>query len=379
MIFAASATQNVGITIAVVAVAGWLLFVLFNSGSARKEVGSEIELAPNRKPYFDDDELETSRLDRSLAMGLGALIIVGVGLPLYWLTEPGRQSGATDNFNATFESRGRITYLSSENGPNSFGCQDCHGPEGVGGVAPFTYTDPVSGEISTVQWQAPALDTVLLRFTPEEVADILTFGRAGTPMPAWGAAGGGPMNDQQINDLVLYLASIQLEPDEAQAQAAEDALAAVGAGRFDTLGAALFGLNCARCHTQGAGFGQPGVQGGGAFGPSLRDGVTIRQFPDVARHISFIGSGSDANQSYGVRGIGSGRMPGFGEMLTEAQISAIVEYERSLGLTAEERAQLEETGGQTEATSADESSGDSADDSEATTDDESGASSAGEQ
>jgi mono/diheme cytochrome c family protein len=45
-------------------------------------------------------------------------------------------------------------------------------------------------------------------------------------------------------------------------------------------------------------------------------------------------------KAYGTRGIGSGRMPGFGDrgegedhvtgQLTEAQIRAIVEYERSL-------------------------------------------------
>ena len=36
-------------------------------------------------------------------------------------------------------------------------------------------------------------------------------------------------------------------------------------------------------------------------------------------------------QAYGVHGQGTGRMPGFAQMLTEEQIQAIVEYERNLG------------------------------------------------
>ena len=39
-------------------------------------------------------------------------------------------------------------------------------------------------------WQAPALDVVLLRYPRAQVVEIITFGRKGTPMPAWGVASG---------------------------------------------------------------------------------------------------------------------------------------------------------------------------------------------
>ena len=45
---------------------------------------------------------------------------------------------------------------------------------------------------------------------------------------------------------------------------------------------------------------------------------------------SFIAAGSEYGKRYGVQGQGSGRMPGFGAMLTEEQIEAVVEYVRSL-------------------------------------------------
>ena len=46
--------------------------------------------------------------------------------------------------------------------------------------------------------------------------------------------------------------------------------------------------------------------------------------------IDFIKNGSDVGQRYGKQGQGSGRMPGFGSLLTDEQIKAIVEYVRSL-------------------------------------------------
>jgi mono/diheme cytochrome c family protein len=113
-----------------------------------------------------------------------------------------------------------------------------------------------------------------------------------------------------------------------------------GAEQYDTDGAALFDAFCARCHTKGWSYGEPDVQGGGALGPNLTNGDTLRQFPDLQSMLDFITSGSQFEKPYGVRGVGTSRMPGFGDrgegdlkvtgQLTEAQIRAIVEYERTL-------------------------------------------------
>jgi mono/diheme cytochrome c family protein len=71
-----------------------------------------------------------------------------------------------------------------------------------------------------VTGQAPALNTVLSRFSPDQVNQIITYGRPGTPMQPWGVAGGGAKNEQSVDDLVAYLQSIQLSPAQARAQAA---------------------------------------------------------------------------------------------------------------------------------------------------------------
>ena len=65
-------------------------------------------------------------------------------------------------------------------------------------------------------------------------------------MPAWGVAGGGALNDQQVQNLVDYIQSIQISPDEAQ-QAAKDELAKMmaeknpdGSPKWASEGEALF-------------------------------------------------------------------------------------------------------------------------------------------
>ena len=186
-----------------------------------------------------------------------------------------------------------------------------------------------------MSWAAPSLDDVLLRFSPEEVTQIIVYGRPGTPMPAWGIAGGGALPEQPVQDLVNYLKSIQITPGEAKKRSTERLKAFQEKNPGVSEGEGLFNINCARCHTKGWSFGDPKDSGGGgAFGPNLRDGVTLRQFPalsgGVQKHIDFVTTGSDYQKQYGNLGIGSGRMPGFGGILSVEQISKIIIYERGL-------------------------------------------------
>ena len=104
------------------------------------------------------------------------------------------------------------------------------------------------------------------------------------------------------------------------------------------MGEALFNLNlnsgaysCARCHTQGWSYGDPGVSGGGAYGWNLTGGSTNAHFRQRRGHDQR--RSRPAPSSASVRradGQGTGRMPGFGNLLTDEQIKQIVEYVRSL-------------------------------------------------
>lgn len=371
-VLAASTVKSIGALIAVIVGIGFVVYAIANIRAGRQEVASEIELAANRKPYYSDEEMEGPKLERALSTGLILLAVVAIGLPLYWLNEPGRQSGAVETFDEIFVNRGEDLFAPTADG--GYNCAGCHGAGGSGGAAPFTIADDEGEFVATVSWKAPALDTVLLRYSEDEVRDVLVYGRPGTPMPAWGEEGGGPLTAQQIDELVAYIASIQITSDEAKESVAGALRAELGLDEdaeidYDdpATGEALFNLglsdgfaggaySCARCHTKGASFADGDYEpadadlsdyagyedGSGAFGFSLTSAVIPRQFLSIDDLAEFLTAGSEYGVLYGQRGIGSGRMPGYGDnpntedeegdgMFTEDMIRAVACYEASLG------------------------------------------------
>jgi mono/diheme cytochrome c family protein len=277
-----------------------------------------------------------------------------------------------ENFEQTFINRG--AQLFAPTGDGGYNCAGCHGAEGVGGQAPpYTLTDTDGAFVATVTWRAPALNTVLLRFSEEELREILVYGRPGTPMPAWGAEGGGPLTTQQIDELIAYLRSIQITSEASQTQvelALREELGLAEGAPIDyadpDVGEALFNLgiesgeagaafSCARCHTKGASFLYGAVDpadadlsdyagyptGTGAFGWALTSGVVPRQFLTIDDLVEFLHEGTEYGMLYGQRGQGTGRMPGFGDnpntdapddgMFSAEMVEAVAEYEASLG------------------------------------------------
>ena len=111
----------------------------------------------------------------------------------------------------------------------SLQCANCHGAKGAGRQC----ADPLNGE--PVLWQAPPLNTVLCASrktrsarspsTSSPTARSATSPRSSpTAGPARRCrrgvcAGGGPKNEQSIQDLVAFLRTIQLKPAAIQAQA----------------------------------------------------------------------------------------------------------------------------------------------------------------
>lgn len=316
--------RAIGLTIAALVLIAFVILFVRNIQVSRPELGSEIELAANRKPYLSDEDLEGTKLDRSLTFALGMLAILAIALPFYWLAEPGRQDGAVDAYNFSFEVRGEDTYV------NGAQCISCHAGGGVGGAADYVLQDADGQFLANASWQAPALDNVLLRYSEEEVRYILNFGRPGSPMAAWGTPGGGPLTTQQVDNVIIYLRTLQvqsldeveialagsedpLDDESVAAREAADAIAAeirtevdrsLSDGEFETIGEAVFNMglysgyqggaaSCARCHTAGWSLGidvspdvlTEGVAGCGGGDPSgigfnLCGGSVKDRFPD---------------------------------------------------------------------------------------------------
>lgn len=316
--------RAIGLTVAALVLVAFVALWIRNMRIARTELGSEVELAPNRKPYLSDEELEGTKLDKSLTFALVMLGLLAIVLPFYWLAEPGRQVGAVAAYNRQAESRGEGTYVGGAQ------CVNCHAAGGAGGAAPYVLQDADGQFLANANWYAPALDDVLLRYSEDEVRYVLNFGRPGSPMAAWGTPGGGPLTTQQIDEVIIYLRTLQqqsLDPieiaaagggdpgDEAsleataaaaevEAEVREEVERSIAAGEFDTIGEAVFNLglysgyrggslSCARCHTAGWSLGidtvpnvlDEGVAGCGGGDPSgigfnLCGGSVLERFPD---------------------------------------------------------------------------------------------------
>lgn len=204
-------TADVITVLAVVAGIVWLGLMLV---AALRNRGGAEEVAPNLQPGIDDQQLETKRLETGQKFAIACSAFLAISLPLYFLGETNRQEGFVEEFSESSIVRGE--HLVAE-----FGCFDCHGPLGSGGSA--AYVEPRSGV--SVSWTAPSLDDVLYRYDEDELNFWITYGRGNTPMPAWGLDGGGPMNENQVLDVINYLKTIQIP----QQQAVDKTVAALAA------------------------------------------------------------------------------------------------------------------------------------------------------
>ncbi len=271
-------------------------------GPGKRKAGAkrrgDIPLA--MRPYHSDEELETTGLERAMAWGVALSLFSAVFVAAYWMIEPERINNKMDEFYAEEVSHGRDLYQAN--------CATCHGADLGGGSAPNPYGD--------APWPAPNLSNVQARFADSEIVpDVREFltqtikqGRPGTPMPAWGSAYQGPLNDIQIRSIVEYILSVQ-QDDVSDVQAFEGAQAT---------GESVYQNNCARCH---------GADLEGQVGPQLLN---------VYERYGWSPGDEQAREAVEatLRGtITNGRnvptgaiMPPFANRLDDAAIDAVIEY-----------------------------------------------------
>lgn len=223
-----------------------LAVIVFLSVSANRKRKAIEDVPPAMRPAYSDEQLETNVFERYQAWGLIMTLFFAVFFPIYYFNESNRLNSETEEFFVASVVRGEELF----NGPNADGlCINCHGAEGAGGGAPSPYD-------AESTWPAPRLSNMVKRYEDNRnVKDIEQFlratierGRPGTPMPTWGSAFGGSLNDQQIDDLVNYILAIQVDEVEEATSAS------------NMSGEQLFADNCAKCH---------GADLEGVVGPAL--------------------------------------------------------------------------------------------------------------
>jgi mono/diheme cytochrome c family protein len=159
---------------------------------------------PSRRPGPTDEALEGRLLENYQIAGVALTVFLAVLLPFLYLREPTRMKAAATKEQSESVRLGKATF-------EEF-CARCHGKEAEGGVVK-RYVTPGVKNATPKDWPAPNLHEIATRHPDEDVATVawntIQKGRPPTPMPTWGVRYGGPMNDQQITDLVNYLLSIQ--------------------------------------------------------------------------------------------------------------------------------------------------------------------------
>jgi mono/diheme cytochrome c family protein len=179
-----------------------LIVAISSAREKARQAGSSAP--PSRRPGPTDEALEGPLLERFQIAGVALTVFLAVLLPFLYLREPVRQKAAASKEMSESVRLGQATF-------EEF-CQRCHGPNAQGGTVKRYVTPGVKGD-KPHDVQAPNLHEIYSRHPGEDVATVawtaIQKGRPPSPMPTWGVRYGGPMNDQQITDLVNYLLTIQ--------------------------------------------------------------------------------------------------------------------------------------------------------------------------
>jgi mono/diheme cytochrome c family protein len=198
-------------------IAGALVALAFAGGliayAIRRRGPRGPDIPRGMRPGPPDEVLERRQLERVMGWGMLFVLFFAAWLPLYWLGEPNRNvQNEIELIERSTARGGQWFQIADEDNPTGFGCARCHGSEGQGGSVPFTTPD---GE--TIAYTVPALNNVCggastghaAITSVDDIRATIEQGREGTPMPSWSVNFAGPMNDQQISDLILYIVSIQ--------------------------------------------------------------------------------------------------------------------------------------------------------------------------
>ena len=228
----------------------------------------------------------------------------------------------------------------------------------TGGVAPYTVTDPVTGEVRPVELEGPGAEHRALplrrgrgplhpHLRPAGLADVGVGPRRRRtderPADRDAASTTSSRSRSRARTAcprrrATRTARAATCPPRIQADIETLARQSVEDGTYASYGEALFNLDlasgaysCARCHTKGWSYGDPGVPGQGAFGWNLTGGNTTAKFPEhedddrVRRRRARRTAPATRRSRRAAAGC-----PASGTLLTDEQLEAIVEYVRSL-------------------------------------------------
>jgi hypothetical protein len=183
------------------------------AGRRRGRVPPELDIPKGMRPGPSDPDLEKPLLERHIAFGVVFVVAMAILVPVVWLQEPQNNKKDTEVFQEQSVERGHLTTLpGSEENQLGFNCQRCHGNGLKGGQNFFNGSFVAVPNLTTVCGGADFGHPLIKSL--DDVVNTIADGREGTDMPSWSVREKGAMDDQQINDVIDYLLSIQSIPKD---------------------------------------------------------------------------------------------------------------------------------------------------------------------
>ena len=176
-------------------------------------------------------------------------------------------------------------------------CSVCHGQFGEGGPNPSRAGDVIA-PISSAEYLKTRDDATL--------RNIISQGQPDFGMSPFGAANGGPLDDEQVDSIVAFIRSweanppVELPPEIISATPSTPNEASLS-------GSQIYGSVCSSCH---------GKSGEGGIGPALNTREFQDRYDDQTM-FDIIDTGHEATS-----------MIAWGEILTSDQITQLVHYIR---------------------------------------------------
>jgi hypothetical protein len=177
----------------------------------RRKAAAVAEIPRTMRPGPADADLETPLLAKLQGWGVLLVAFFVVWIPATWLFEPDTNLDQENALLTDSIARGsRAVQLYSEENQGGIGCVRCHGQQLQGSVIMNTQVTPptplITPNLTTVcggPWTGHARI-----YSLRDVYVTIEQGRLPI-MPSWSIRYFGALDDQQINDLVNYIVSIQ--------------------------------------------------------------------------------------------------------------------------------------------------------------------------
>ena len=172
--------------------------------------GTRAEIPAGMRPGPSDQALETPLLLKLQGWGVVLVTFFVLWFPVMWLVEPGTNLKQEQALDTDAIARGQLaTQPFSEDNQLGVGCVRCHGNELQGGVI-----NALDAKGNPILAYPPNLTTICGGpntghqniFTIDDIFQVISEGRGA--MPSWSIRFAGALDDQQINDLVLYLVQL---------------------------------------------------------------------------------------------------------------------------------------------------------------------------